>query len=226
MPAGLSDMIWQIQKNGVPNKGEVVTDCITAAQRRLAWEDNGVPWVVIQNTFDVLWLPEAEVYRHLRSCKLSHAQIDERLELIACRRENLFDLLSKQPVTYIYPQSLQDAVLLNGRCRISGRQLLTNRDLTLESATLWRSLAMMLAAAGQYESLCFKWSGKPLYEFDIHIYETVGLCVTRAREDLFVERKETCQWSEIIDIPVNNADPQGLNFLKEATELLATEGVG
>jgi hypothetical protein len=223
---GFDSILNQIQSGIIPESGEIVTDSVTAVQRRLVWEDAGASRVIIQSTFDALWLPEAEVYRHLTDCGFAHGQIDERLELLAGRRENLFDLLSKQPVTYIYPQTLQDAVLLNGRCRISGRQLLANRDLTLEASTLWRTLAMMLAAAGRFESLRFQWPENMPYDFDITVYKTVGICVARTQNDLFIEAKQSGDWLMSDENCYNDSDPQGLDFLNEAAELLAAEGVG
>ena len=221
-------MLENLRNGVIPEGGEAVADAVTAVRRRIAWEDAAAPRIVALHTLDALWLPEADVYRHMAACQLSHAEIDTRLELLACRRERLFDLLAQQPVVYICPQAIADAMTINGRCRVSGRQLLTDRDMTLEPATLWKTLAMIVAAAG-HQTLRFRWVDALPVGFDVTLYQKRGLCLTRPQDDLFIEQattQETAAWAESILGWPEGDDPQGLAVLKEAIELLATEGVG
>ena len=135
----------------------LATACAREAPTRLAelliqLEDRPGALFTVRNTLDAVLLPEKTAYS-LLSEQLPPEDVDIRLDLLARRREALLGHLETKPWSVLMPESVLDAILINGACRLSGIELLAPRDVILTEGGLADCLENLLALLDRYPLL-------------------------------------------------------------------------
>lgn len=125
---------------------------LALAERLIQLEDKPGPLYTLRNTFDPIFLPEKQLYT-LLSEQLGAEKTDARLNMLARRRETLTRHLEEQPWIILLPYSVIDAIQINGTCRLSGIELLTPKDATLDGDALRDYLEELLRSMERFPLL-------------------------------------------------------------------------